>query len=179
MGDNKRKLGEFLARERNRLVSFVRGLITETAERSSEDIVHDVITHLFDASDITIPVEELSAYVYASLRNKIIDLYRRKKREISLNAAYDNDDSLTLQQVISDARYDTESEVIKVDLRDRMYGAIDCLSEDQRAIVIMTEFEGRSFREISEEMGIPIGTLLARKSRALKTIREMLIEYKP
>jgi DNA-directed RNA polymerase specialized sigma24 family protein len=70
-------------------------------------------------ADFTVPIEDLSAYIYRALRNKVID----------------------------------------------------SLSPEQKAVLIATEFEGRTFCELSEEWQIPIGTLLARKSRALFRIR--------
>jgi RNA polymerase sigma-70 factor (ECF subfamily) len=54
--------------------------------------------------------------------------------------------------------------------------AIDNLSDDHREIVIATEIEGKTFVEISGETGIPIGTLLSRKHRAMANLQKILIE---
>ena len=61
-------------------------------------------------------------------------------------------------------------------MRQHLFQAIDSLNDQARAIIIETEFNGRSFRELADQWKIPIGTLLARKSRALKKIRELLID---
>jgi RNA polymerase sigma factor (sigma-70 family) len=76
--------------------------------------------------------------------------------------------------MIYDARCDTEREVERRELMDFVFRAVDSLPVEQRAVLIATEFEGWSFRELSEEWEIPIGTLLARKSRALQHIRKKL-----
>lgn len=157
------KIAEFFRAEYQRLVRYVRWLIDDTAERDAEDVVQDVMLSLFDRADFTVPIESLTAYIYQSLRNRVVDLLRKRKRR-----------SISLSDVIRDARYDTVREVERKEIRNRVYQALDSLSEEQKAVIIATEFDDRPFRELSEEWGIPIGTLLARKSRALQKIREKL-----
>ena len=156
------KFSEFFQKEYFRLVRYVRRLIDDAGDRDAEDIVQDVMLSIFDKADVTIPIENLAAYVYRSLRNKVIDIFR-KREEI-----------LSLSDVIGDARSDTERVVERKELMDFVFRAVDSLPPAQRGILIATEFEGRSFRELSEEWEVPIGTLLARKSRALQQIREKL-----
>ena len=156
------KFSDFFQREYFRLVRYVRRLIDDAADRDAEDIVQDVMLSIFDKADVTIPIENLAAYVYRSLRNRVIDIFRKKE------------DVLSLSDVISETRYDIQQEVERKELMDFVFRAIDSLSDEQRAILLATEFEGWSFRELSEEWEIPIGTLLARKSRALQHIRKKL-----
>jgi len=156
------KFSEFFQGEYSRLVRFVRRLIDDAADRDAEDIVQEVMLSIFEKADVTIPIENLAAYVYRSLRNKVIDLFRKKE------------DVLSLSDVISAARCDTEREVERNELMEFVFQAVDSLPDEQRAVLIATEFEGWSFRELSEEWEIPIGTLLARKSRGLQHIRKKL-----
>jgi RNA polymerase sigma factor (sigma-70 family) len=156
------KFSEFFQKEYFRLVRFVRRLIDDAADRDAEDIVQDVMLSIFDKADVTIPIENLAAYVYRSLRNKVVDIFRKKE------------DVVSMSNVISDARHDTEREVERKELMEFVFRAIDSLPDEQRAVLIATEFEGRPFRELSERWKIPIGTLLARKSRALRHIRKKL-----
>jgi RNA polymerase sigma factor (sigma-70 family) len=167
-------IARFFKTERTRLVSYVRRLIDDTADRDGEDIVQDVMLNLFNVSDITIPMENLAAYVYRSIRNRVIDIMRKRGfDEVSLDADYAGMSSL--REILFDSRADTSAEADAKDTRDALYRAIDSLDEEYRAIIIMTEFEGRSFKEISDAWGVPIGTLLSRKSRAMAKIREQLI----
>lgn len=167
-------LARFFIAERSRLVAYVRRLIDDAADRDGEDIVQDVMLNLFNMADVTVPVEDLAAYVYRSIRNRVIDIMRKRDPdEVSLDA--DGAGALSLGDILSDSRYDTATEADKNEARDALYRAIDSLDDDHRAIIIMTEFEGRSFREISEAWDVPIGTLLSRKSRAMAKIRERLI----
>lgn len=167
---------EFLTSEREKLVRFVRRLIDDTAERDGEDIVQDVILNIFDTADVTGPIEDLSAYVYQSLRNRVVDYFRKRREMISLDAKDFQDTELSLSEILHDSRYDTTNELFRNEIRRRIHDAIESLSMQQKAVVIETEFRGRTFRELSEEWGIPMGTLLARKSRALKKIQEALAD---
>ena len=158
------KVVEFFWTEYKKWVGYVRKLIDDTAERDAEDVVQDVMLHIFDRADIGAPIEYLSAYIYQSLRNRVVDLLRKRKETSSLS------------DMILASSIDTADEFEKKELLDKIYQAMDYLNDEERAVVIATEFDGSSFREISEAWGVPLGTLLARKSRALKKIRQKLTE---
>ena len=150
-------------------------MIEDTAERDGEDIVQDVIANIFDVADVTVPIENLSAYVYRSLRNRVVDYLRKRKRVmISLDEQLFDDSDLSLSDLLHDSHYDVSDEMVMRERLERVFEIIETLNEDQKAVLIQTEFEGRSFAELSEEWEIPLGTLLARKSRAMKRIREAL-----
>ncbi len=72
----KKRIASLIATEWTRLVGYVRAWIADTAERDAEDVVQDVIERLFEKADVTEPVADLTAYLYRSLRNKVIDLYK-------------------------------------------------------------------------------------------------------
>lgn len=156
------RINEFFRTEYSRLVRFVRRLIDDAADRDAEDIVQDVMLGLFDKADVTAPIENLSAYIYSALRNRVTDMFRRKRDVASLAA------------LVHESAEDAAHVLEKKELRESVVKAIENLSDDQKAVIIATEFEDRSFGELSEEWEIPIGTLLARKSRALKKIKREL-----
>jgi RNA polymerase sigma factor (sigma-70 family) len=172
-------IAEFLTTERGRLIRYVRHLIDDAAERDGEDIVQDVALNLFSRADVLMPIETLSAYVYQSLRNRVIDYLRKRRNTVSLDESIDENGELSLTQQIAETISDVEKEVRRAELRKSIVNAIERLPGEQKAIIIETEFNGRTFRDLSQEWGIPIGTLLARKSRALVKIRELLREFKP
>jgi RNA polymerase sigma-70 factor (ECF subfamily) len=158
----KSRIADFLSTEWNRLVGYVRSWIEDSAERDAEDIVQDVLASLFEKADVTAPIADLSAYVYRSLRNRIVDAYRRPKRTTALD------------EPVLDTRYEASGQVERQEDRDRLFEAIDSLVPAQRSVLVATELEGRSFRELSEEWDVPIGTLLARKHRAIHALRKAL-----
>jgi len=166
---------DFFRVERRRLIGYVRRWIEDTAERDGEDIVQDVAFNVFNKADVTEPIENLTAYVYQALRNRTIDLIRKKRSHVmSLDTEVNNETKVSLSDLILDSRYRPDKELEKKELRRRIFQAIDSLNDQDRAIILETEISGRSFRELSEQWKVPIGTLLARKSRALRKIRETL-----
>ena len=175
--NRKKRIADLFTEEHDRMRGYLRKLVSDSAEWESEDIIQDVMLNIFDAADITRPISNLSAYVYRSLRNRAIDYLRRVNRNVSLDDPGRGSESRALADILYDSRYDTASEYDKKEIRDRLYNAIDGLADEDRALIIMTEFENRSFREISEGTGVPMGTLLSRKSRAMKKLRKTLGEY--
>ncbi len=175
----KASIAEFFSSERDRLVRYVRRLIDDNAERDGEDIVQDVALSLLSRTDVLVPIESLSAYVYQSLRHRVIDHLRSRKYFVPYDESDEEEDGASLAYMLQEGDLDFEKEITRAELRRNIFEAIDDLPEDQKAVVLETEMNGRTFRELSAEWGIPIGTLLARKSRALAKVRESLMEFKP
>ena len=175
----KTKILDFMTRERVKLIRYVHRLIDDTAERDSEDIVQDVILNLFNRADITIPIENIAAYVYQALRNRVIDYLRKRRDMISLDDGWTNDEETALLRTLSDPQTDGLSEVSRMEIRENLFEALSILNDEQRAVLIATELEGKTFRELSKDWGIPLGTLLARKSRALQKIKETYLDMPP
>jgi RNA polymerase sigma factor (sigma-70 family) len=158
----KKRIASLIATEWTRLVGYVRTWISDTADRDAEDVVQDVIERLFERADVTEPVADLSAYLYRSLRNKVIDLYRKPRR------------AAELPEDLSDIRFEASAEMDRDEARETLFEAIDELPPAQREVLVATELEGRSFKELAEEWETPIGTLLARKHRAIRALKETL-----
>jgi RNA polymerase sigma factor (sigma-70 family) len=154
------KLTALLKNEYGLMVRYVQSRIDVSADREAEDIVQDVLVSLFERANPSVPIENLAAYIYRSLRNKIVDVFRRKVDKISPFdiPSQDNPEEALIQQ----------EEI------DRLFEAMDELNGEEKALILAQEFEDRTFQEISDDWDIPIGTLLARKSRALKKLRKRL-----
>jgi RNA polymerase sigma factor (sigma-70 family) len=155
-------LADFLRRERQALVGYVRRRLDDAADQDAEDIVQDVIVGLFSRPDPDVPVENLAAYIYQALRNRIVDRFRRRKKTSEL--------ADTLAGPGNDPRTETE----RAEMLDGIFEAMDELGAEEKAVILETEFEGKSFHRLAEEWDVPLGTLLARKSRALEKIRKRL-----
>jgi RNA polymerase sigma factor (sigma-70 family) len=158
----KKRIAGFIAVEWTRLVGYVRAWIADSADRDAEDVVQDVIENLFEKADVTAPIADLSAYLYRSLRNRVIDLYRRPKR------------TAEMPEELADLRYEVSEDFDREEARAELFAAIEELPPAQREVLVATELEGRSFKELAEEWKTPIGTLLARKHRAVRALRQTL-----
>jgi RNA polymerase sigma factor (sigma-70 family) len=156
------RLTDFLERERDALVGYVRRRIDDAANQDAEDIVQDVIVNLFESADPTIPIQNLAAYIYRALRNRIVDRFRRNRETVALSDR------------IPTPGKDPLREAEKGEMLDRIFEAMDDLDDGEKAVILATEFEGRRFRDLAAEWGIPLGTLLARKSRAMDKLRKRL-----
>lgn len=173
--EKENKISGFFKKEYHKLVKFAESY-SVYGSGEGEDAVQDVMLNIFDLADFTVSIEELSSYVYRSIKNRLIDMKKsRNSNNISLNNSKEN---TSLEELISDFREDITNEADKNELREILFQAIDSLTELDRDIVIMTEFESISFKELSELKSIPIGTLLSRKSRALEKIRKFILEEK-
>jgi RNA polymerase sigma factor (sigma-70 family) len=169
----KTRILEFMTRERETLVGYVRRYIDDTAERDGEDIVQDVALNIFYRADITIPIENITSYVYQALRNKVIDYLRKRRDIVSLDDGWMDEGETTLLQTLPDPQSDGTKEISRMVARENLFRALAMLDDDQRSILIATELEGKTFQELAEQSGVPLGTLLARKSRALKKMNEL------
>jgi RNA polymerase sigma factor (sigma-70 family) len=162
------------------MAGYVRTLIDEAAEYESEDIVQDVALNLFSLGNITAPVEDIASYVYQALRNRVVDRFRRRKDMVSMDREITDDgQGVTFKDLLYDERADTERGIHDNEMKQRLYQEIDTLPPDQKTVLIATEFNGKSFAELSKRWRVPIGTLLARKSRAIARLRQVLSDKEP
>jgi RNA polymerase sigma factor (sigma-70 family) len=172
---NHAAITSYFAQQYQALVGFVRSMIADAAARDAEDIVQDVILSLLSRADAEEPIQALSAYVFRALRNRVIDELRRPVKEgLSLEADAAPGSDIRLADVLSEVRWDPADAVERMETRERIYRAVDALPPEQRAVIVATELQGYSFRELSAAWAVPIGTLLARKSRGLKALRATL-----
>lgn len=168
------QIKEFLANEHKQLILFVRGLIDDTADRDAEDIIQDVIYHLFEKGDISEPIEHIGAYIYRAIRNRVIDTFRRKRPVVSLDEPVVEDDVFRLVDIIADTKDDLTENVERKELYMLVMEHIKKLPPREQALIIATEVEGYTFAELSQKWDAPVGTLLSQKSRALNKIRDVL-----
>ena len=166
------RLSRFLTSEWHHLVRTVRSWLEDTAERDAEDVVQDVAVSMLESAalaGLAEPIRDLSAYVYRALRNRVVDLYRARRPPAA--------PSELLAELV-DERTEAGGVLAGAELRRSLFDAIDRLPDGQRAVFLATELEGAGFRELAEEWGVPIGTLLARKHRAVRTLRAVLAHLK-
>ncbi len=172
--DEKGRWFDFFASEGERLLNYVRGRIRRISDMDAEDIIGEVMLAILSKADTSGPVENIAAYAYRSVNNKIADYQRRRARTVSLDGMADENGGLPLMAVLSDGLEDSAGKQEEREMLLRLAEAIGRLEPRQRAVLIATEMKGKTFRELSEEWQEPMGTLLSRKCRAVKALREML-----
>jgi RNA polymerase sigma factor (sigma-70 family) len=167
----------FFSRQYRKLVRSFRSRYADLSEMEVEDIVSDLMADLFNRADIAGQVENIGAYIYRSIQNKVIDYLRRRKKTVSLDAVVADDDD-DRRKTVREPSYDMQPEVDASEIRERLIKALDILEPNQRAVWIATELDGYTFRELAEEWDLPLGTLLARKHRAVAVLQRELRDMK-
>ncbi len=176
--DGRGRIFRFFDSERKRFISFVKRKMADISEMDAEDMVGEVMLAMLNRTDPMQHVENLAAYVYRALNNKVADLARRRRRTVSLQSFSNEDGETSLLEFLAGSA-EVSSEAEKREFMARLAEAIGCLEPKQRAVFVATELKGRSFRELSMQWNEPMGTLLSRKCRAVKSLKEMLRDFKP
>ncbi len=158
------------------LVRYFQASYSDLSEMEVEDIVSDLMADLLERSEIMARVENTSAYIFRSIRNRVNDYLRRKRKTVPFEAFGEGGDPAAGNT--PEPSYDMTAELAASEIRGRLNSALDGLAPDQRAIWIATELDGRAFRELAEEWGTPLGTLLARKHRANAALQKALQDLK-
>jgi RNA polymerase sigma factor (sigma-70 family) len=174
MLERERDLTATILRERSKLGHFIRRRVRDPSE--AEDILQDVFHEFVQAYRLPAPIEQASAWLFRVARNRIIDVFR-KKREVPLaDAAPDTDDDSEYRLDLALPSQDAGPEAIyaRSVLLDALQAALDELPDNQRDVFVAHELEGRSFKALSAESGVSINTLLARKRYAVLHLRESL-----
>ena len=166
MNEQDRRIAETIERERGRLQRFIESRVPDRWD--AEDILQDVFFELVEAYRLLKPIEEAGAWLFRVARNRIIDRFRKKRPEPLTEARRSLEDLLPSQDAGPEAAY------ARGVLLDELDAALDELPEEQRLAFVANELEGRSFRELAAETGVPLNTLLARKHTAVRHLRRRL-----
>jgi len=169
-----RQLGDTFEQEKEKIFRFIRSRVA-TAE-DAEDILQDVYMKAAEYMDATEPIHNLLGWLYTAARNRITDWYRSRKRAESPVSQLGED--LSVEDLIETSGIPAEDDFLKQEILEALMDAIEDLPEPQRAVVIAQAVEGKSFRELAEETGESINTLLARKRYAVQTLKKRLKEMK-
>jgi RNA polymerase sigma factor (sigma-70 family) len=167
-------LSEAIEKDESRLRKFIRNRVSDSGD--AEDILQEVFYELIATYRLMQPVEQVSAWLFRVARNRITDLFRKKKPEL-LNDAIafaDDGDELTLEDLLPSADAGPEEAYARNVVLDALDEALDELPPEQRDVFVAHELMGESFKEIAEETGVSVNTLLSRKRYAVLHLRRRL-----
>jgi RNA polymerase sigma factor (sigma-70 family) len=168
------QISEIVAEERSRLRNFIRRRVPDPSD--AEDIVQEVFYELVEANRLLMPIEHVTGWLFRVARNRITDLFRKKKPQTFSDAAVEGDDGelLQIEDLLPSPDAGPEALYFRSVLLDELEFALDELPSEQREVFVAHELEGRSFKELSAESGVNVNTLLARKRYAVLYLREQL-----
>lgn len=174
MTEQDRRISEIIAQQRGRLRNFIRRRVPNPAD--VDDILQEVFYELVEANRLLMPIGHVTGWLYRVARNRITDLFRKKKPEPFSDVAIEDESGelLRIEDLLPSPDAGPETMYLRSALLDELEDALDELPEEQREVFVANEFEGRSFRELVAESGVNINTLLARKRYAVLHLRERL-----
>jgi RNA polymerase sigma factor (sigma-70 family) len=165
--EQDRRISETIDREQSRLRNFIRKRVP--GEVDVEDILQDVFFELVEAYRLMKPVEQVGAWLFRVARNRITDIFRKKKPD-ALDDAVIKGEALLLEDLLPGP----EAAYARSVLLEELDAALDELPEEQRDVFIAHEIQGRSFKDLAKETGLSVNTLLSRKHYAVLYLRRRL-----
>jgi RNA polymerase sigma factor (sigma-70 family) len=168
------QISEVVTREQPRLRDFIRRRVPDAAD--VDDVLQDVFSRLVEANRLLMPIEHVTGWLFSVARNRITDLFRKKKPEPFSEQTFENEEGelLAIEDLLPSPDAGPEAVYLRNLLLEELELALDELPDEQREVFVAHELEGRSFKEIAEETGVSVNTLLSRKRYAVLHLRERL-----
>ena len=172
--EQEQRIAQVVKQEKARLGNFIRRRVPDSED--AEDILQDVFYKLVEANRLLMPIEHVTGWLFRVARNAIIDFLRKKKPESLGNAIATDEEgeSLLLEDILPSPDAGPDAVYARNVLLDELELALDELPEEQREVFLAHEVEGRSFKEMADETGVSVNTLLSRKRYAVLHLRERL-----
>src|SRR5215469_1495751 len=138
------RISEAVVREQDRLRNFIRRRVADRGD--AEDILQDVFSELVEAYRLMQPIEQVGAWLFRVARNRIIDLFRKKKPEAFSDSEIITDDGelLRWEEMLPSPEVGPEGAYARSVLAAELDDALQELPAEQREVFIAHELEGRS-----------------------------------
>jgi len=174
MSEQDRRISEAVTKQGARLRNFIRKRVPNEAD--VEDLLQEVFYELVEANRLLMPIEYVTGWLFQVARNRITDLFRKKKPEAFSDAAVVDEEGelLRIEDLLPSPDAGPEAAYLRKEMLHELELALGQLPREQREVFVAHEVEGRSFRELAEESGVSINTLLSRKRYAMLHLRERL-----
>lgn len=178
--EQNQSIGQVVQKEQKRLLDFIRKRVP--SEEDAEDILQDVFYQLTESYRLMKPIEQVSAWLFTVARNKITDMFRKKKPDNFSSLAFDNQNSddegeiFSIADYLPDASEGPEAAYLRKVILNTLDESLKELPQEQRDVFVMQEMEQMSFKQIAELTGEPVNTLISRKRYAVLHLRERLQE---
>ena len=169
-------IAEAVERDQPRLRSFIRKRVLDMSD--AEDVLQDVFYELTATYRMMKPVEQVTAWLYRVARNRITDLFRRQRAVSLSEPASEEDETRTLEDLLPSPDAGPDAIYARNLMLQALDEALDELPENQREVFVAHEWMGKSFKQLAEETGESVNTLLSRKRYAVLHLRKRLQDMK-
>jgi RNA polymerase sigma factor (sigma-70 family) len=174
MAEQDQRIAEAIDLEKSRLRNFIRRRVADPSD--AEDILQEVFYEFVETYRLMKPIEQAGAWLFRVARNRITDLFRKKKPDVSTNdlVVAEDGETLALEDLLPSQDSGPEAEYARTVLLEELEDALEELPKEQREVFLKHEVEGRSFKELAMETGLSVNTLLSRKHYAVIFLRQRL-----
>jgi RNA polymerase sigma factor (sigma-70 family) len=141
----------------------------------AEDLVQDAFAKALANAEGLGAVDDLAAWLFASVRNRVRDLWRRNQTRRKAGEIAVSDSAIA--EIVASAGLDPAELATSSELLEALYDAIEDLPENQRMVIEAQVLDGLTFKELAKSSGISPDTLAARKRYAVKRLAAALREW--
>jgi RNA polymerase sigma factor (sigma-70 family) len=173
IAQQNQSIADAMERDEPRLRRFIRNRVLDSSD--VEDILQDVFYELIQAYRLMKPAEQVTAWLYRVARNRITDLFRRRTTTSLDQPIEDHDEARTLADLLPSPGAGPDALFARNLLLEALEDALDELPANQREVFLAHEFEEKSFKQIAQETGVSVNTLLSRKRYAVLHLRKRLL----
>jgi RNA polymerase sigma factor (sigma-70 family) len=155
-----------------RLLGFIKQRVS--GNEDAEDILQDVFYQFAGNAE---PIEQAGSWLFTVARNKITDKYRKQKLPLAddiFGSSETEEESFDWKEILLAADTNPETEYLRNLFWEELQVALAGLPELQKNVFIQNEIEGIPFKDIAEQTGVSVATLISRKRYAVLHLRERL-----
>ena len=139
-----------------------------------EDLIQEIFIKVYNNINKFRCQASFSTWLFRITRNMLID--RSRKKSIIQVSMESEEGTATIGERIEDKRANPEGKFMESDADSALRDALMKLDDDHKQILILREMEGLSYRELTEVLGIKIGTVKSRLARAREELKIKLME---
>ena len=170
--DRSNKITDTIKEYSRRLLGFIKQRVS--GNEDAEDILQDVF---YQFAGSTEPIEQVGSWLFTVARNKITDRYRKHKLPLAddvFGTSETDEEGFDWREMLLAADTNPETEYLRNLFWEELQVALQELPAEQRDVFVMNEIDGIAFKDIAEQTGVSVATLISRKRYAVLHLREKL-----
>ncbi len=167
--------GELVFRYQDRLYNAIFRVVGNREDAA--DVVQEAFLNAYQSLHNFKGDSEFYTWLYRIAFNSAISLKRKQRAMLRLDSGSEDDGLLEPQEDFEDAYPGADLE--RSEEEARLLAALNRLSPEHRAVMVLKDLEGRKYEEIAVILDVPIGTIRSRLHRARLELRELFLQDEP